>query len=120
MFTGTVRANRLNRIPIRDKREIMKKTVERGFTDILYKEDMVLAAWKDNKAVYVASNRHPATTDATCRRFDRMNRKFIDVPQPFLIGQYNKGMGGVDLVDQMTACYRVSFHQKKWWFPFYR
>jgi hypothetical protein len=78
MFTGTVRANRLNRIPIRDKREIMKKTVERGFTDILYKEDMVLAAWKDNKAVYVASNRHPATTDATCRRLDSTTRGWVE------------------------------------------
>jgi hypothetical protein len=33
--------------------------------------------------------------------------------------EYNAGMGGVDLMDNMVACYRVPYRIKKWWFPFY-
>jgi hypothetical protein len=33
--------------------------------------------------------------------------------------QYNASMGGVDLMDNMVACYRVPYRIKKWWFPFY-
>jgi hypothetical protein len=36
-----------------------------------------------------------------------------------MVRQYNAGMGGVDLLDNMVACYRVPFRIKKWWFPIY-
>lgn len=36
-----------------------------------------------------------------------------------MVGHYNDGMGGVDLLDNMVACYRVLFRVRKWWFPFY-
>lgn len=119
--TGTLRKNRLNRIPIKTKAEMAKKKVPRGEIDVIYKGDIVLAVWKDNSPVYVASNKHSASTENnTCRRYNRVQKKYITVPQPGLINQYNHGMGGVDLLDGMVAAYRVSFHQKKWWFPIFR
>ena len=30
-----------------------------------------------------------------------------------------QGDGGVDLLDNMVACYRIQFRKKKWWFPIY-
>ena len=40
--TGTVRQNRLNKIPIIDKKEMEKKTVERGTMEAIFKDDQVL------------------------------------------------------------------------------
>ena len=36
-----------------------------------------------------------------------------------MVTKYNKGMGGVDLLDSMVATYRIPIRSKKWWFPFY-
>ena len=77
--TGTVRQNRLHGIPIVDKKELEKKTIPRGTTDLLYRDDQVLVAWKDNKAVYMASNKYDGETPSTCRRFSRTDRKNIQV-----------------------------------------
>ena len=41
--TGTVRQNRLFRLPIASKKDVIKKSVERGFKETLYKGDQVLA-----------------------------------------------------------------------------
>jgi hypothetical protein len=104
--TGTVRQNRLQNVEIIGKKDLEKKTVERGTSSQLYREDQVLVAWKDNKAVYVASNKHSGELRKTCKRFCRITRRDIAVPIPELIGQYNNGMGSVDLLDNMVAVYR--------------
>ena len=40
----------------------------------------------------------------TAKRWDRVEKKKVDVPMPAIIAAYNQGMGGVDLLDQMVAC----------------
>lgn len=55
----------------------------RGTADILYKDDIVLVGWKDNKAVYMASNVHGANMNKSCRRYSRTEKRDIQV-------QYNE------------------------------
>jgi DNA excision repair protein ERCC-6 len=77
--TGTVRQNKLNKVPIKGKKELEKKAVPRGTADVLYQADQVLVAWKDNKAVYMASNIHGADMEKTCRRYSRVEKREIQV-----------------------------------------
>lgn len=53
------------------------------------------------------------------RRFCRVTRKDIPVPIPDMVREYNSGMGGVDLLDNMVAVYRIPYRIKKWWFPIF-
>ena len=88
--------------------------------DTVYRKDQVLVGWKDNKAVYVASNKFGnSTKDSTCRRYNRVEKKYMTLPFPRLFQSYNGGMGGVDVLDGMVGCYRVPYRKKKWWFPIY-
>ena len=114
-----MRQNRLHKLPIIAKKELEKKTVKRGTMEAIYKEDQVLVAWKDNKAVYMASNKYSAETATTVRRFCRKEKKQLQVPIPEMIKEYNSGMGGVDYIDNSVACYRVAYRIKKWYFPIY-
>ncbi len=84
-------------MPIISKKDLEKKTVSRGHTDVLYKDDQILVAWKDNKGFYMASNKFDADTTNNCRRFCRTERKYVTVPIPTMVQRYNTGMGGVDL-----------------------
>ena len=117
--TGTLRQNRLFRVPIATKKNVEKNSVERGYNEAMYHEDQVLAVWKDNKAVYMASNKWDIEPFTTCRRFSRVQKKTVNVPVPGLVQKYNRGMGGVDLLDNLVACYRIPYRTKKWWFPLY-
>ena len=117
--TGTVRQNRLNKVPIMKKKQVEKKDVPRGFSQSLFQEDRVLIVWKDNKAVYMASNKHGDDKSGTCLRFSREKKANIQVPMPTMVGKYNAGMGGVDLLDNLIACYRPVFRIRKWWFAFF-
>ena len=74
---------------------------------------MFLVGLKDNKAVYVASNLHSVDSTGTCQRYSRTDRKMISLPVPDSIHKYNKHMGGVDLLDNMVAAYRVGVRSKK-------
>ena len=72
-----------------------------------------------NQGVYAASNVHQATLSKTCQRYCRKERKTLTVKQPEMIWMYNHGMGGVDLLDAMTAVYAIPYRSKKWWWAFY-
>lgn len=110
---------RLHRVPILAKKELEKKTVPRGHTDVIYREDQILVGWKDNRGVYMASNKFGADTSNKCSRYCRKERKSVQVPIPTMVERYNHGMGGVDLLDNLVACYRIPIRIKKWWFPLY-
>lgn len=104
--TGTVRQNRLHKVPIATKKDILKKDVPRGYQENIFNGDQILVCWKDNKPVYVASNKFTAKTSGTAGRFSRTERKKVQIPIPEMIEAYNHNMGGVDLLDSMVACYR--------------
>ena len=54
--TGTVRQNRLNKIPLKTKKQMEHKSTSRGYHEACYSSDQVIVAWRDNKAVYINSN----------------------------------------------------------------
>ena len=55
----------------------------------------------------------------TIGRYSRVAAKKVDVTCPNLVKRYNRGMGGVDLMDSSVANYRVSWRKKKWWWPIF-
>lgn len=53
--------------------------------------------WKDNKVVLSTyCGKHPIYS---VKRFDKKLKTQIEVDCPFLIKEYNRHMGGVDLLD---------------------
>ena len=68
----------------------------------------------DNSDVKVATNKADSVSLAMskCTRWSKMKKEVVCVPQPVMIQQYNKGMGGVDLFDQFRGKYRVAFRKR--------
>ena len=100
--TGTLNTNRMYPIPITKKKEV-EKNWTRGQIESTYHEDISVTCWKDNKPVYMCSNQFGEEPLVKAKRWNRVERKYVDLNQPDSIKQYNGGMGGVDLVDAMTA-----------------
>ena len=65
----------------------------------------------------MASNWKAVEPITTTKRYSRGEKKHVINQQPILISDYNKHMGGVDLLDNFVATYRIKVRGKKWWFP---
>ena len=71
--------------------------------------------WYDNRSVSLLSNyigAHPVTE---VDRWDGKQKKVIKVPCPAVVREYNKNMGGVDLLDSLIALNRNKIRSKKWY-----
>lgn len=114
--TGTMRSNRLTKsCPLMGNKEFDKKA--RGFHEsIISKEDGVsVVRWKDNSVVTVGSNCVGVDPITNVRRFSQSEKKYIQIPRPLVIGEYNRSMGGVDRLDQNVAEYRINLRNRKWY-----
>ena len=49
------------------------------------------------------------------KRFDKKEKKRVEVPSPNLVLEYNKHMGGVDLLDSSLGRYKISMRTRKWY-----
>ncbi|XP_068213979.1 piggyBac transposable element-derived protein 3-like [Palaemon carinicauda] len=116
--TGTIRDNRIPKTcPINSTNEMKK--VPRGDTDVVVDNihKILLVRWKDNAVVSVVSNISPVYPLESVSRWSAKDKKKISVSRPYLIGDYNRHMGGTDRMDQNINCYRISIRMKKWWWP---
>ena len=49
------------------------------------------------------------------RRWNKATKAFIDVQRPHIVDVYNRNMGGVDLLDSLTAKYKFPVKARRWY-----
>lgn len=118
--TGTVRENRTKQCPLMTCKE-MEKTQNRGYFETQFDKtgEVLMVRWKDNKTVTMASNYSDVLPVGNVKRFSRKDKKHISLPIPRVFNEYNKYMGGVDLLDKQISLYRTRIRSKKWWWPLF-
>lgn len=116
---GTVQQNRIPNNKLPDKKDFMKKSVPRGSYEervsMLDGIDMSCVVWKDNKIVTLLSTYAGALPVAKVNRYDKAKREKIDITCPFIVQEYNKHMGGVDLMDSYLGRNHITLRSKKWY-----
>lgn len=114
--TGTVRENRLPKnIPITDKKSMQKRP--RGSHCFVSDKDnnIIVVRWMDNSVVTAISSVHGVSPMTNISRYSRVEKKIIQVSRPAIFTEYNKSMGGTDLMDENINRYRIGIRSKKWW-----
>ncbi|KAG5884925.1 hypothetical protein JTB14_001883 [Gonioctena quinquepunctata] len=98
-----------------------QKQSHRGdYCSIIDEDDgVIVVKWVDNNVVDAASTCHGTNSTTSVKRFSRVEKKMIYVSRPSLITEYNRFMGGTDLLDENTARYRISIRRKKWWWAIF-
>jgi len=106
--TGTVRENRTDGANnVLHSTKDMKKTGKRGDFDYCCDGMVFVLKWHDNSVVSVASNHFTHQLVQTANRRVKGSTS-VPVTRPFMVRRYNKGMGGMDLMDRLLANYRPS------------
>lgn len=71
--------------------------------------------WKDNKNVSLLSNYCGSLPYTKVKRFDRKKKQNVEVKCPDLVMEYNRFMGGVDLLDSLIGQHKITMRTKKWY-----
>jgi hypothetical protein len=105
LYTGTIRKDRLKGNPPLTTVEKFKKK-ERGYheTVVLQDQSQIVVRWNDNAPVTMISNILATQPLGTCSRYSRVNKRYLEVPQPDIVKKYNTNMGGgwIDLTKTTT------------------
>ena len=115
--TGTIMSNRVPRKLTGDlMTDAVMKKKSRGTSDEIFQPDgnVVLVKWFDLKPILLVSNVFSCEPLSVCRRWSKLEKKYIEIPRPNAIGEYNKNMGGIDLIDRMISLYRIRARSNKW------
>ena len=94
------------------------KKEERASYDYKSYGTVLFVQWKDNSIVTVGTNFSKVTPVDKVSRWVKGKGK-VSVDQPKATSEYNKGMGGVDLLDMLLGSYRPNLCSKKWWYPLF-
>ena len=74
--------------------------------------DSCVLEWYDNKVVRLVSSYCGASPTTNLQRWSKKESKYVSVPRPYMIAEYNQNMGGVDKFDMLMAFYRIDRRNK--------
>ena len=89
------------------------KSMKKGDIHCQYSKKVIWIKWKDNHDVVLLGSNTEAPDDcSSVQKLEKgMSSKTL-FPYPQLVKRYNKGMGGVDLMDKLTSNYRLDRRSK--------
>lgn len=113
--TGTIRKPRRAGCQMKTDNEMRREG--RGAMDYRTDRDsnVCMCQWMDNRIVTLASNRCGVRPTMEVRRYDRREKKYINVQCPSVVVAYNKHMGGLDKMDMLVSLYRNPLKTIKWY-----
>ncbi|KAJ8926268.1 hypothetical protein NQ314_021389 [Rhamnusium bicolor] len=77
--------------------------------------DISSLVWKDNKIVSLLSTFAGQQPMSTIKRYDKVSKTSKEISCPYVIKEYNRHMGGVDLIDSFIARHKICIKSKKWY-----
>ena len=114
---GTVRANRLPDLTMKDDKRLSSEG--RGSMDHRITEidgiELCATRWYDNNSVNCLSTLYGGESVDLVKRWSAKEKKHIQVKRPDVIKAYNEYMGGVDLMDMLISLYRINIRSKKYY-----
>lgn len=123
---GTIRANRIPNCKLSSDEKLREDKRTRGYAEeyvgTAYGVDIANVLWNDNKGVRLASTYvgiQPFLSREEERpqkaiRWNRSAKVYDEVDCPNIIKEYNRHMGGVDLMDGLIGRYKIRMKTKKW------
>ena len=105
---GTVRPNRKMMPKLPDD-----KSMNRGDIHYQYSKKVISVNWKDNRGVVLLGSNTDGADD--CSSVQRCEKGFSSKTSfscSQLVKRYNKGMKGVELMDQLTSTYGLNRRSK--------
>lgn len=114
-YVGTARSNRVYNCTLQSDSDLQK--IGRGTYDFRVEQNnnFVAVKWHDTRAVTLVSTFAGPEPTSKVRRWDKKQKKHVEVDIPFTVREYNSFMGGVDLLDCFLSKYRYPMKSRRWY-----
>lgn len=114
---GTIRRNRVPncKLPTESSLKKANRGTSHEFVATIDGVDVSSVIWKDNKYVTLVSSFAGTEPISKVKRYDRKEKKIVEVDCPYIITEYNRHMGGVDLLDSFMGRYKIYMKSRKWY-----
>ncbi|CAG5000277.1 unnamed protein product [Parnassius apollo] len=111
--TGTVRQNRIDKCPLMDVKSV--KNQKRGYYDYrLDTNDQICTVrWNGNSVITLLSNEYGVHPIQKAKHHSAVEKKMVDIQQPYVVQQDIRFMGGVDRLDANVGTYKIAIRGKK-------
>ena len=98
--TGTIKNDRIMKCPLVDAKKMKKN--ERGSFDFSSEGNLEIVRCNDNSVVTIGGNAYGVQPIGNAKRWIKGKGK-QNIQQPAIIAAYNRGMGGLDLLDHALS-----------------
>ncbi|XP_038153120.1 piggyBac transposable element-derived protein 3-like isoform X1 [Cyprinodon tularosa] len=114
-YVGKARQVRLPNCNLKDEKTLKKEG--RGSFDhrVEGTHNICAVKWYDDRAVTLVSSFAGPEPVQEIQRWDKATKTYIDVERPYIVATYNKYMGGVELLDLLTAKYKFTLKSRRWY-----
>ena len=113
-YIGTVKMNRMYGAKLLDNKK-MKKTAQGHFASKVERNTNVICVhWNDKVGSLISSyvGMQPITE---AKRWDKKAKKHVQIQRPKIVEEYNKFMGGTDLLNMCTNLYKYHIQSRRWY-----
>ncbi|XP_042626605.1 piggyBac transposable element-derived protein 3-like [Cyprinus carpio] len=114
-YVGTVRQVRLPNCNLEDEKSMKKKGRGSFVVRVEGNHNICTVKWYDNRAVILVSFFAGPEPVQKIQRWDKATKNIIDIERPYIVGTYNKHMGGVDLLDSFAVKYKFPMKSHRWY-----
>ncbi|KAK3862225.1 hypothetical protein Pcinc_031890 [Petrolisthes cinctipes] len=114
---GTVRVNRLPGLSFGSDKDLLKtgRGTHQEKSALVDDVEVRAVKWMDNRSVNLLSTFASVEPKGECKRYDKKKKSTVMIPCPAIVLEYNKFMGGVDLMDSLLSLYRIHTRSKKYY-----
>ncbi|XP_065662877.1 piggyBac transposable element-derived protein 3-like [Hydra vulgaris] len=113
LVSATIRPDRTKGCQLATEKDLKKLGRGSQSFKIDANSGLILTKWYDNKCVNLISTYCDPGLVSKIKRWDRKDKKYIEIDCPSVLQEYNKTMGGVDLADMLISLYRTTIKTRR-------
>ena len=112
-YVGTIKMNRIPSNPLPTDKDMKKHSRGHIVSKVERKSNVVCVRWLDKKVVTLISTYAGIEPITKARRWNKSRKEYDEIDCPKVVQEYNKFMGGIDVLNMCTNMYRFHIRSRR-------
>ena len=114
-YIGTVKMNRVTKNNLPSDKELKKLDRGHYVAQVEKNSNVVCVRWEDKKVVTLISTFVGTQPVTQARRWNKKEKRHVSIERPKIVEEYNKFMGGIDLLNICSNLYKYHVKSRRWY-----
>lgn len=114
-YLGTVKMNHVPKNTLPKDKDLKKANRGHFVSQVEQNTNVICVRWKDKKVVNLISSYVGTEPVSKGNRWDAKQKKNVETNRPKVVEEYNKFMGGIDLLNMCSNMYKYQIRSRRWY-----